>query len=169
VYDDSEKTKLIKILYNYSSISHTFSSLPIWNEFNEVYGPRYSNKLRHNIVDSIKEQTTALGENPTEVEECLRATGRLDENVIKIIPCMAEKAKFEYLSDYRGKDLYITGVGYDLYISTINETTNETSIVSEDCWIFVFNWGVKGENLGHIKIYVVAISDYTVLSYLTCG
>ncbi len=153
--------------YNYSSIYHTFWSTPIRNEFNIEYGPRYSEKLRNNIVVRIKEQVTALGENATELEECLRVTGRLDETKIEIMPCAAEKGKFEYYSDIRGKDFYVEGFDlndYHTYVRTVNNTT----LVQEDCWIFVFNWGGEEEEFGHVKIYVVATSDRTVLCYLTC-
>ena len=121
-----------------------------------------------NIVLDIKEQATILGENATELEECLRATGTLDEYEIDIIPCLAEKAKFEYYSDRRGKDFYVKGFALNDYTKYIY-TTNDTSIVSEDCWVFVFNWGGGEESISHVKIYVLSISDFSILCYFTCG
>lgn len=152
--------------YNLSSIFHTFGETSIHEKFKQEYGSKYSDKLRNNIVMNIKEQVSILGENATELEECLRATGKLDENKIKIMPCLTEKAKFEYYLDCRGKDFYISGYGLPDYYK-YNSTTNRTSIVSEECWIFVFNWGYE-HSFGHIKIYVIAIRDYSVLCYFTC-
>jgi len=153
--------------YNFSSVFHTFQTPLVHDKFEQEYGSRYSDKLRNNIVINIKEQVSILGENATQVEECLRATGRLNETNIEIIPCLAEKAKFEYYSDFRGTGFYVSGYGLSDYWR-YTFTNNETSIVSEDCWIFVFNWGTPNY-FGHVKVYVVATIDYSVLCYLTCG
>lgn len=153
--------------YNFSIVYHTFQETAVYGKFEQEYGPIYSEKLRNNIILNIKERANNLGENATELEECLRATGRLDETNIEIIPCLAEKAKFEYYSDYRGTGFYVSGYGLSDYWR-YSFTTNETSTSSEDCWIFVFNWGSKNEDFGHVKIYAVATSDYSVLCYMTC-
>jgi hypothetical protein len=140
--------------WNFSGLGE----LPIWDEFNDEYGGRYSDRLRDAVIDNMKDQAEELDEDPEVLEKCLEATGQFDESNNNRLPCLAEKAKYEYHPAHIGKDWH----DIELNESELSET------VIDPCWIIVINWGLPDEPLGHIKIYIISAIDYEVLSYTTC-
>jgi hypothetical protein len=145
--------------YHQSSFSNSFEEPTIWDEFNEVYGGKYSDDLRNDIIESMKSQAKDLGKDPDVLEECLMATGQFDEVNNNRLPCYAEKANYEYYINHKGKT--------DFDIRDMNEMTLGPT-ETDPCWIIVINWGVDGEPFGHIKTYIISTDDYSVLYYLTC-
>lgn len=133
---------------------------PIWEDFNEEYGGRYSDRLPEAVIKSMKDQAKELGEDPEVLGQCLDATGQFDESGNNRLPCLAEKAKYEYYTAHIGKDWH--------EIEELNKSElGETEI--EPCWIIVINWGISEEPLGHIKIYIISAIDFEILYYVTCG
>jgi hypothetical protein len=145
--------------YHQSNFSG-FGEPPIWEEFNEVYGGKYSDRLRDAVIDNMKDQAEELDEDPVVLEKCLEATGQFDESNNNRLPCLAEKAKYEYYTAHIGKDWY--------EIEELNESElGETE--TDPCWIIVINWGFPEEQFGHIKVYIISAIDYEELYYVTCG
>jgi hypothetical protein len=145
--------------FNYTSIGDLWT-VPIFEEFNDEYGVEYSQRLQENIIENMKVQVRADGEDAEEMEKCLKATGQFGGHDSPRLPCYAERARFEYYSNHRGVDPYELE---DMEPSELGPTT------IEECWIFVINWGMEGEPLGHIKIYAISTEDCTILYYSTCG
>ena len=154
------EVKVTNTLYNQSSFSRSFPEPEIWDEFNEVYGGKCSDRLLNEIIGSMKSQAKNLSEDPSVLENCLMATGQFDEPNNNRLPCYAEKARFEYYINYKGKAAY--------EIEDIDEFELGPKEV-EPCWIFVLNWGMGDEPLGHIKIYAISTVDHSELFYETCG
>jgi hypothetical protein len=157
--------------YDFETSLGSFWNTTIFHKFDEEYGSRGSINLRKNLIENMKEQTIQLNENPDELEKCFNSIDILDDKRLDLIPCLAEKAKFEYYSDYRGAGIYTNISNY--YVGLDYDDMNETNsgeLVSEECWIFVLNWGsAKWEELGHVKIYIISTVDYTILCYHTCS
>jgi hypothetical protein len=147
-------------LYHQANFSSEFAEPDIWDKFNEVYGGKYSRALLDDIIESMRVQAEELGEKPGELEKCLVATGDFDELDENNLPCYAEKARYEYYVDYKGQD--------SSYIREMNETDLGPT-TTESCWIIVVNWGFEGENLGHIKTYIISAEDFSELYFLSCG
>jgi hypothetical protein len=145
--------------YHQSNFSNSFVEPAIWEEFNEIYGGKYSDNLRNEIIESMKSQAIELGENPGLIEKCLKATGQFDDANNNRLPCYAEKANYEYYVNHKGK--------IDFDIREMNETELGPTDV-DPCWIIVINWGMDDEPFGHIKTYAISTVDYAVLYYLTC-
>ena len=146
--------------YHQSNFSSTFAEPDIWDEFNEVYGGKYSDNLRNEIIESMGSQASELGEDPDVLEKCLKATGQFDSSNNNRLPCYAEKAYYEYYTNHKGKD--------DYEIEELNGTDLGPT-QNDPCWIIVINWGIGDEPLGHIKTYAISTEDFSVLYYITCG
>lgn len=154
------EVKVTNKLYYQSNYSKLYGDPDIWEKFNEEYGGKYSRDLREEIIENMKFQAEELGEKPGELEKCLVATGQFDELDENRLPCYAEKARYEYYVDYKGKDSF--------YIRDMNESELGPT-TTEPCWIIVVNWGFEGEALGHIKTYIISAEDFSELYFLTCG
>ena len=141
------------------NFSKEFPQPDIWDKFNDVYGGKYSKKLRDEIIESMKNQAKNLSEDPMILEECLMATGQFDEPNSIRLPCYAEKARYEYYTAHKGKSYW--------ELEELNESELGPTEI-EPCWIFVINWGMGGEPLGHIKTYIISTVDYAELFYQTC-
>jgi hypothetical protein len=153
------EVKITNQPYNYTSIGELWN-VPIYEEFNEEYGIEYSQNLQDNIIENMKDQVEDAGEHTAEMERCLKATGQFGGHSSPRLPCYAELATFEYYANHRGVDQSELD---EMEPSELGPTA------SEECWIFVINWGMEGEPLGHIKIYAISTKDFSILYYSTCG
>jgi hypothetical protein len=121
-------------IYYQINISESFWTPPIYDKFNKEYGEKYSEGLKNEIIDCIKNKSAELGEDPDVLETCLFIMGPFYEPGYRSIPCLAEKAQLEYYVNYKGSD--------STSFKDLNESERGPKNI-EPCWIFVINWGFR--------------------------
>jgi hypothetical protein len=146
-------------LWGQINFSRGYGTPDIWYEFDETYTSKYSDKLLTEIIESMKEQAEDLGEDPELLEECLLATDQFDDSEYHKLPCYAEKARYEFYTNHRGKH-------FDEF-EDLNDTERGPT-ETHRVWIFILNWGFPNEWLDHIKYYVISIEEPSILYYQTC-
>lgn len=143
-------------LYSYYNLGD-FWDPPVLDHFEREYGPRYSEKLRQRIITNMSNQAKDLGEDPIVLEKCIAVADEFSPRNAETLPCLAEKARFEYYLNYTGMG------GWDP-----NDINSSEKKGITPCWIIVFNWGYRNEDFGHVFYMVISSEDYTYLYSLRC-